>query len=125
MVQVDPKLGRGGAFGMTDSGDRVIRMGVGDQLSTLLHEIQHGIQHIERFGTGGSPSDMPNTYRAAKDQFTQRCEVMDDDSGVLIGMDRVAFDTCAVRHDYAEAADLNMVEKTCKKIGPNIFGLLA
>ncbi|WP_075882084.1 LPD38 domain-containing protein [Vreelandella massiliensis] len=27
-----------------------------DQFSTLLHEIQHGIQHLEGFATGGDPS---------------------------------------------------------------------
>lgn len=31
--------------------------GAMEQFSTLLHEIQHGIQHLEGFATGGDPTD--------------------------------------------------------------------
>jgi len=42
-----------------------------DQFSTLLHEIQHGIQHIEGFATGGNPADYrlpPMRERWLRDQ---------------------------------------------------------
>jgi hypothetical protein len=61
MVQVDPKLGIGGSFSYVDHNDgttsKVIRLGSARQLSTLLHEIQHGIQDIEGFASGGSPNE--------------------------------------------------------------------
>lgn len=42
-----------------------------DQFSTLLHEIQHGIQHVEGFATGGNPADYrlpPMRERWLRDQ---------------------------------------------------------
>ena len=61
MVQVDPKLGIGGSFSYVDHNDgttsKVVRLGSARQLSTLLHEIQHGIQGIEGFASGGSPNE--------------------------------------------------------------------
>lgn len=54
MVQVDPSLRNDGALVEMETGERVIRLGTGKQLSVLLHEIQHGIQDIEGFATGGS-----------------------------------------------------------------------
>lgn len=62
LVQVDPKLGVGGAFVSFQNGDTAIRVGRGQQLTTLLHEIQHGIQSIEGFATGGSPKGDPAQY---------------------------------------------------------------
>lgn len=56
MVQVDPKLGSNGSMGLIEDGTRIISMGVGMQLSVLLHEIQHIIQDIENFARGALPS---------------------------------------------------------------------
>ncbi len=62
-VQVDRKLGNGARFAMTEyvdgSAGKVIKIGnpvAKDVDSVLLHEIQHGIQDIEGFASGGSPS---------------------------------------------------------------------
>ncbi|OZA55716.1 MAG: hypothetical protein B7X79_13910 [Acidovorax sp. 17-64-282] len=61
MVRVDPKLGNGATFAVTDYVDGTVgkAIKVGNPLakdvdSVLLHEIQHGIQDIEGFATGGS-----------------------------------------------------------------------
>lgn len=62
MLQVDPAMGNGGAFIIRDDDQRVVRIGKGSQLSTLLHEIQHGIQDIEGFATGGSPNGDQKAY---------------------------------------------------------------
>ena len=35
----------------------------GDLLSVLLHEVQHGIQHVEGFATGGSPNGNVAAYQ--------------------------------------------------------------
>lgn len=55
-VQVNPKIGAGGSFGVDkeDGMNPVITVGKSRQLSTLLHEIQHGIQNIEGFASGGT-----------------------------------------------------------------------
>ena len=56
LVQVDPGLGNGAAFLERADGSMAgIRLGRAQQLSSLLHEIQHGIQNIEGFATGGTP----------------------------------------------------------------------
>lgn len=64
MVRVDPRLGSGATFAVTDYVDgtvgNVIKIGnplAKDVDSVLLHEIQHGIQDIEGFATGGSPTN--------------------------------------------------------------------
>ncbi|CAN7347361.1 hypothetical protein LJR074_001989 [Acidovorax sp. LjRoot74] len=61
MVKVDAKLGNGATFAVTDYVDgtvgKVIKIGnplAKDVDSVLLHEIQHGIQDIEGFASGGS-----------------------------------------------------------------------
>jgi len=54
MVQVDPALHIGGSYVMMMNGQHVLRTGIGQQLKTMLHEIQHGIQFIEGFATGGT-----------------------------------------------------------------------
>lgn len=63
MVQVDPSLGVGGSFVIMDNGERVIRIGKGRQLSSLLHEIQHGIQDVEGFARGGRPDQFSDIDR--------------------------------------------------------------
>jgi len=58
-------------FGRLDRDNRTISinadLGARQQFSTLLHEIQHGIQHVEGFATGGSP-------RGARDALIQQAE---------------------------------------------------
>jgi hypothetical protein len=68
MVQVDPKLGSGASFAVTDYVDGTVRnvISIGNPLakdvdSALLHEIQHGIQNIEGFATGDSPERLAKT----------------------------------------------------------------
>lgn len=72
MVQVDPKLGIGGSFSYVDHNDgttsKVIRLGGARQLSTLLHEIQHGIQNIEGFATGGNQDSRADVMQAVSQQ---------------------------------------------------------
>lgn len=79
MVQVDPKLGIGGAFSLVESADgtttQVIRIGKGQQLSTLLHEIQHGIQDIEGFASGGTARQM--MPENSKEILARRQEILD------------------------------------------------
>lgn len=54
MVRVDPKMGRGGSFAMMESGEPIITIGKADQLTTLLHEVQHWIQEQEGYAKGSS-----------------------------------------------------------------------
>lgn len=74
MVQVDPKLGIDASLGKMDDGSHVIKLGPGQQLSSLLHEIQHGIQDIEGFANGGTlqtnNAAMPPEVMAQIDQLS-------------------------------------------------------
>lgn len=58
MVQINPKLGIGAEMcyvkNESDNETTVIRLGSGQKLSSLLHEIQHAIQGIEGFAMGGT-----------------------------------------------------------------------
>lgn len=53
-VRVDPRLGVGGSLGELANGRPLITIGLGQQLQTLMHEIQHGVQSVEGFALGGS-----------------------------------------------------------------------
>lgn len=53
MIQVMPKLGINAELVTMENGEHVIRIGLGQQLSSLLHEIQHCIQMVEGFARGG------------------------------------------------------------------------
>lgn len=59
-VDVVSARGMGTRRGQMNSQKREIMLNADrdamDQFSTLLHEVQHGIQHIEGFATGGDPS---------------------------------------------------------------------
>lgn len=66
MVQVKPGQSLGGEFVFMDSGEYVIRLGSAKQLSTLLHEVQHGVQNIEGFASGGSPEKFASEYQELK-----------------------------------------------------------
>jgi hypothetical protein len=55
MVKVNPGLGIGGSLVNMEDGTNVIELGLGQQLSTLIHETQHMIQQIEKFARGGTP----------------------------------------------------------------------
>lgn len=70
-VQVDPKLGVGGSFSLMEGGEQVIRIGRGQQLQTLLHEIQHGIQHIEGFASGGMARQFAVSRGSTPEQVVQ------------------------------------------------------
>lgn len=59
LVQVDPKLRLDGALIQHDGGT-LIRVGIGQQLSAILHEVEHAIQFIEGFAPGGSPHTIPD-----------------------------------------------------------------
>lgn len=61
MVRVDRSMGVGGSLGVMRDGRRVLTVGAEDQLSTILHEVQHGIQDIEGFATGDSPDRLART----------------------------------------------------------------
>lgn len=65
-VRVDPRLGIGGSLGELDNGGGVvITIGLGQQLQTLHHEIQHGIQQVEGFARGGSIDKIAEKRSAA------------------------------------------------------------
>lgn len=61
LVKVDPALGREARFGFEATGGPgrpfVITLGKHQQLSSLLHELQHCVQAIEGFAPGGSAND--------------------------------------------------------------------
>ena len=71
MVQVDSTLGNGATFAEMEYVDgttgKVIKIGnprAANVDNVLLHEIQHGIQSIEGFATGGSPNSNQKSYEA-------------------------------------------------------------
>ena len=53
-VQVDPTLYLGASLGQDDEGTTILTIGGGQQVSALLHEIQHAIQFVESFAEGGT-----------------------------------------------------------------------
>lgn len=57
MVKVDPKLGIGASLGTIQDGTKVITIGTGQQLKSLLHEVQHQLQEIETFAQGTTAAD--------------------------------------------------------------------
>ena len=56
MVQVDPALGINAALVSTEAEGHVMRIGPYQQLTAMLHEIQHWIQNFEGFARGGRPT---------------------------------------------------------------------
>ena len=52
-VRVDPHLYLGASLGSDDSGQMILTVGAGRQVSALLHEVQHAIQSQEGFAEGG------------------------------------------------------------------------
>lgn len=58
MVQVDQKLRLDAQLALMDSGQTVLRLGSGQQLKAILHEVQHLIQAEEGFSQGTSPGNV-------------------------------------------------------------------
>jgi hypothetical protein len=56
MVQVDPALGIDAALVSTEAEGHVMRIGPYQQLTAMLHEIQHWVQEFEGFARGGRPT---------------------------------------------------------------------
>lgn len=68
-VKQDPNGGERGSFSVRDGVGRIQlndSMAAHEALSTLLHEIQHGIQSIEGFATGGSADNIATAQDAAR-----------------------------------------------------------
>ncbi|CAM3779569.1 LPD23 domain-containing protein [Vreelandella rituensis] len=59
-VQVDPSLGNRAELITFKKGGKAVRLGVGHQLSGLLHELQHQVQEYEGFAQGGNVQSMRN-----------------------------------------------------------------
>lgn len=66
MVQVDPKLRLDGQLALMDNGQTILRVGSGQQLIALLHEVQHLIQMEEKFSQGTNP-DLAYAEKASTD----------------------------------------------------------
>lgn len=84
MVRVNPKMHRGGSFSVMDTGEKVITVGRAEQLSTLLHEIQHWIQNKEGFARGSSPSSLM-IYPETREALRQAIAKVPDDISVADG----------------------------------------
>ena len=63
---------KGGSYNERDHTIVVNTNYVGDIVSVLAHEVQHAIQKIEGFASGGNPESMQERFEAAKEEWRAR-----------------------------------------------------
>ncbi len=100
VVAVDSNLGNGAYFAVDDEGDFRIVLGGVQAKPSLLHEIQHAIQTVEGFASGGTPETALSQLRKEKLRELQRAEDEGRDTSFLEAEIRV-LDESGYRPDAA------------------------
>lgn len=84
LVTIDPEK-QGASFYQDDDGDNVITLGESQQLSSLLHEIQHAIQDNEGFASGGSSKQFESEEKFRRFEIKDFSRMMSDLQKKILG----------------------------------------